>query len=475
MRPVLVLLVALTACHSASHKAGTSGDAGGMGGDVADSAAQGDAADSAAGAAGAPNDAGESDLQKLERLIAEVTAAPDDATRQALVAAFYDDVAYGARGLPVDETGKLGFLYVGEATSVSVVGTLNAWDPSALPMTRPVADFPLWYAITDATEDPKLTRYRFLIDGTTAIADPWSRHIGWDTDSMYSRPETDPAQSSFDRWPRFDRGVGALAARDIYVYVPANVPANLTSALPVLYMNDGQNLFDPSSSFGGWKAGEAADAAIAGGEVQPFFIVALPNTPARIDEYTPVPDDLSSVGVVGGRGDEYVSFLVSGVKPFVDAHYPTRTDAGSTGILGSSIGGVASLYAGYLHPEVFGHAASMSGTLGWGSIGSANPTLMSLFRTQAAHTAVELYLDSGGGPGSGCLDTDSDGVHDDGVDATDNYCETVDMKTALEGLGWVDGVDLVYAWASGETHDEASWASRFPSALRSWFPRSTLP
>jgi hypothetical protein len=95
--------------------------------------------------------------------------------------------------------------------------------------------------------------------------------------------------------------------------------------------------------------------------------------------------------------------------------------------------------------------------------------VMSLAQASSPSGAT-FYLDSGGGPGSGCVDADGDGVRDDATDDADNYCETLDMRDALIALGWSEGGALVYRWSSGAPHNEAAWAARFGALLTSWFP-----
>jgi len=298
--------------------------------------------------------------------------------------------------------------------------------------------------------------YKFVRDGDQPdfFADPWARRFGWDQFGDYSRIATDPAVSHHERWPGFDQGVGRLEPRDVVVYVPAGGDAE--DDLAVLYMQDGQNLFSPDAFFGGWQASIAMDAGIADGSLPPTLIVAIDNTPARLDEYTQVEDSLDGE-VFGGRADEYADFLVDGIKPFIDTRYPTSLDAERTGVAGSSLGGLVSLYIGWRHPDVFGAASSMSGTVGWGSWELGNPVLADLFASDPPD-GLRLYVDSGGDAGGGCPGG-----------GFDNYCDNVAFVDAVGQLGWMAGVDLLYVWQPGAPHNEASWAGRLPAMLQ-WFP-----
>jgi len=123
---------------------------------------------------------------------------------------------------------------------------------------------------------------------------------------------------------------------------------------PVLYLQDGQNLFDPRKAAFGveWKAGETADRLLADGKIEPVIIVGVANTPQRLEEYAP------ASARTPGRADEYVDFLTTELKPFIDEEYRTRQD--DTGIGGSSMGGLVALFACMHAPDVFSKCAALS-------------------------------------------------------------------------------------------------------------------
>jgi predicted alpha/beta superfamily hydrolase len=392
------------------------------------------------------------DLAALRALVQALPSAASDTARDALVAGFFTTVAYGECGLPIRAEGKLGVaVRIDGGGSFTLAGDFNGWSASALPMLQPVAGFHFYYLITPITEPLPRTLYKVVRDGSEWMADPMARRYGWDGNGQYSLAEAGTAQSHLERWPAFAESVGALEPRDLVVYVPAG---DMALARPVLYMHDGQNLFDPDAMWGGWKVGETADTLIASAQMRPLLIVGVYNTVDRMDEYTHCPDDIGGGTIVGGRADEYLDFLVDGVKPFVEARYAVTAGKATTGVMGSSLGGLVSVYAAVKHPGVFGYAGSMSGSFFWGE-GLGNPTMASLVDATPP-TGVSFYLDSGGDstcPGGG-----------------DNYCETVALANVLRGHGWVDGTDLFYAWAPDAQHNEAAWAARLPGALQSWYP-----
>lgn len=174
-------------------------------------------------------------------------------------------------------------------------------------------------------------------------------------------------------------------ARDILVYTPGSYARGVTR-YPVIYMHDGQNLFDPATSFAGdWGLTHAlARASRRGIET---IVVAIPNMgPARIDEYTPFVDPEAG----GGHGDQYLQYLVDTVKPLIDEQFRTLPDRPHTGIAGSSLGGLISLYAYFQRPDVFGFIAALSPSLWF-----ANAAILDLAKQSPPRPGGRIYLDVG--------------------------------------------------------------------------------
>lgn len=146
--------------------------------------------------------------------------------------------------------------------------------------------------------------------------------------------------------------------RRIWLYLPPDY-ATGTNTYPVLYMQDGQNVFDAATSFSGeWGVDETLDELHRKGNPG-CIVVAVENSPHRMDEYNPWTNAVAPARG-GGEGDRYVDFLVHTLKPYIDRHYRTRPDRLHTGVAGSSAGGLISLYAALKHPETFGRAALFS-------------------------------------------------------------------------------------------------------------------
>lgn len=293
----------------------------------------------------------------------------------------------------------------------------------------------IWW-IRTAIANPEGSHYK-LVARADYFADPMARAYRYDSFGEISLVRGDG--DHIERWPNI--GDDAMEPRTVRVWVPA---APVTHQL---YVQDGQNLFDPDAFYGGWQLQASLGPST--------MAVGVDNTPARMDEYTHVQDFIYEEWM-GGEGDAYADFLVYTVRPLVEGEYGA---ADRVGILGSSLGGLIALHAALRDPTAWDYAASMSGTMGWGSIGANNETLIERYAA-AGYTGVPIFLDSGGGPGVGCVDTDGDGIEDDSPDSSDNYCENRQLADTLAAVGWTWEADLWHWWESGADHNEAEWAAR---------------
>lgn len=148
--------------------------------------------------------------------------------------------------------------------------------------------------------------------------------------------------------------------RTIYMYLPSTYK-NSTKRYPVLYMQDGQNLFDQLRSYSGeWEVDETLDKLALSMGLEVIIVGVDHGGSERIDEYTPWP---LKNHPSKQQGDAYVQFLVNHLKPFIDKEYRTLNDRTNTAIMGSSLGGLISLYAVLKHPETFGMAGVFSPSL----------------------------------------------------------------------------------------------------------------
>ncbi|MCA9794119.1 MAG: alpha/beta hydrolase, partial [Candidatus Eremiobacteraeota bacterium] len=181
--------------------------------------------------------------------------------------------------------------------------------------------------------------------------------------------------------------------RDFYVYLPPGYGEDPNRRYPVLYLQDGQNVFDRRTAFMGreWGVDEVADELIRKGEIEDLIIVGVSNTPARMDEYSQVKDP----DYGGGHADDYGHFLVDEVKPFIDANYLTDTRPASTTVAGSSMGGLVSLFLAFQYPHVFGMAGALSPSLWW-----ASGDLAARIAADRRPGPTKIWLDMGTAEGS---------------------------------------------------------------------------
>jgi predicted alpha/beta superfamily hydrolase len=235
--------------------------------------------------------------------------------------------------------------------------------------------------------------------------------------------------------------------RDLIVYLPPDYDAQPERRFPVLYLHDGQNLFDGATSFipgMDWHVGQTADQAISAGVVEPLIIVGMYNTRARIREYTPT--HVPKLG--GGRADRYAKFVIEEVKPFVEGEYRTVNGPQNTGIGGSSLGGLVSLYVGLRLSNIFGKIAALSPSVWW------NQRVMNRFALEyEAQPRPRIWLDVGTREGGRTVQ------------------DVEQFRDVLLQKGWQLEQDLHYARIEGAEHNEAAWAQRVGPFLRFLYPR----
>lgn len=261
-----------------------------------------------------------------------------------------------------------------------------------------------------------------------------------------------PAGATVDIYPFFGAPFGKLTiadgfaspqlgnSRKLRIYLPASYQENKARRYPVLYMHDGQNLFDAKTAAYGveWGVDETINRLVATGVMDEVIVVGIDNTPDRIPEYTPCCDP----NYGGGKLDAYQAFVTDTVKPYIDRTLRTLPGRESTAIMGSSLGGIASVAIAQRSSALFSKAASLSGSFWWNG--------RELIKKLPARVPVKFYLDAGS--------------IDDGLE------ETAMMRDALAGQGYAIGEDLFYYADQGGRHNEKSWAARVEKPLTWFFP-----
>jgi predicted alpha/beta superfamily hydrolase len=236
--------------------------------------------------------------------------------------------------------------------------------------------------------------------------------------------------------------------RDLLVYLPPGYETHPNRRFPVLYLQDGQNLFDGATAYiqdQEWGVDETAERLIRTGAIEPLIIVGIYNAgDHRIDEYTPTLDERHGRG---GKADAYAAMLTSELKPFIDSEFRTRRGPENTGLGGSSLGGLLTLAIGLRHSSTFGKLAVMSPSLWWD-----NEFILRRAREVPEKLPLRIWLDMGSEEGEGYMR------------------QARDLRDMLESKGWTDGLDLQHWEAMGAGHSEAAWAQRMEQVLRFLFP-----
>lgn len=414
------------------------------------------------------------DKAAFDQYLAELKAATSTTARDQLTATFFHQIAYSG-GFPIIDGNTVTFVHQSAATyePYRVSGDFNAWSATANTMTKAVADYTIYYTTVTVSNPRTRSMYKFVNKNNGQdvwYADPLARRFQYDTYGQYSLifGGTQSEKSHLERFPQFHSNY-LLSDRDLWIYVPPGYDQE-PDTYPVIYMHDGQNLFDPNAFYGGWKVDQVIDSLLAQNKLQEMVVVGIANTPERMDEYTQAEDFLPAYGgYLGGDADLYGLSIVTEVKPFIDGHFRTKPGRESTAVLGSSLGGVISYYVGWQYSDLFKFVGGMSSTFGWGSLNLHNPTMIENLQS-ATKLPVVWYLDSGGDDGGGCKDSDGDGINDDNANADDNYCETQQMYNVLKSKGYGTS-ELKYITSPGQEHNEASWNTRMDDVLLFWFPK----
>jgi predicted alpha/beta superfamily hydrolase len=234
--------------------------------------------------------------------------------------------------------------------------------------------------------------------------------------------------------------------RLLRVWLPPDYDGWGETRYPVLYLNDGQNLFDPATAFAGihWKVGETATRLIAEQKIRPLIVVGIDNTKDRIHEYIPYPS--RDPKVLGAKGKCYPEFLKREVMPLIEDHYSVIQAPEHTGLGGSSLGGLITLYTQLAAPAVFGRLLIESP-----SLFVAKKKILEESRKSTIWPA-RTYL------GMGTQEI-GDARKDSKIVADFRELESILRAADL------DERRLKVRLDEGGSHSESAWAARFPEAL----------
>lgn len=230
-----------------------------------------------------------------------------------------------------------------------------------------------------------------------------------------------------------------LLTRKILVWLPKDYYSSkkANSRYNVLYMHDGQNLFDPNTSYAGkhWRVSETVSKLLKQKKISDLIVVGIYNTSDRLDEY-----DWSK------KGQDYLKGIVNNLKPYIDSNYRTFTARENTAIMGSSMGGLISFYAGWFFSNVF----SMAGCLSSSFYYHDDAVLKIVSEHTGSKIPVKFYIDHG----------------------EDGLIRGQKMFCILTQKGYVIGSDIDYYYAPKAEHNEAEWAARLERPLKFFFGNS---
>jgi predicted alpha/beta superfamily hydrolase len=231
-----------------------------------------------------------------------------------------------------------------------------------------------------------------------------------------------------------------VAGRRAWVYLPPDY-AGSGRRYPVLYMQDGQNLFCPETSYcGDWGVNGSLDALFREGKTKGAIVIGVDNGGTeRWNEYAPWPKD---DGTGDGSGDKYARFIVETLKPLVDAKFRTLPGRESTAIAGSSLGAVISFYSLFKYPEIFSRAGLFSPAFWF-----ARDRAFGLVKDTAIKRDLRIYMDVG---------TKEDGREDEYL---------ADARGMAGLFSGEKNIKQRFVVDEGGRHNEKAWARRFPAAF----------
>jgi len=225
--------------------------------------------------------------------------------------------------------------------------------------------------------------------------------------------------------------------RDVIVWLPPNYDKAINKNYPVLYLNDGQNVFDPTTSFLGidWQLDETVTSLINEDRMKEIIMVGIYNTDDRTSEYSPK-----------HKGEKYSEFLINTLKPFIDATYRTLKDAENTAVMGSSIGGSISFHIAWEYPDVF----TMAGCLSPAFLVDDNEIVHRVKKDEENKT-IKIVIFNG-----------TKGLESELQPAI------TEMVNVLESKSFDD---LIYKIFNGAEHNESAWAKQVEIPLLYFFEK----
>lgn len=318
---------------------------------------------------------------------------------------------------------------------------LGMWNPSAIPMNSEDGKWSISKIFpAGAALEFKFTRGSWDREALTDDGRVPQNHVHYvEGDTILRFIITSWRESLYAATPRIngeyriheDFPVPGLKSRRVIVWMPPSYATELTRSYPVLYLHDGQNVFDPGTSAFGhdWRVDEIADSLIRIDVIEEFIAVAVYNDPdVRMREYSNDPVE----------GKLYQEYMVHQLKPWIDSMYRSKPGREHTAVMGASMGGLISFILAWEYPDVFGMAACLSPAFKV-VMDAVKIDYVSVVSSSEDIRDINLYIDNG--------TLDLEALLQPGID---------DMLDALDAKG------LFYTWYldDGAPHNEHAWSSR---------------
>ena len=339
--------------------------------------------------------------------------------------------------------------YTGPEDFIYIAGTFNNWNPGDVSYRLTKDTEGIWWITLAAGLEGTQIQFKFTLGSwETVEKGPNMEELN---NRIFTYGNGDTVGVIIYNWAQ--GGGGSTAAvnvtvmddafempqlnrtRRIWIYLPPDYETSGKN-YPVLYMHDGQNLFDALTSFAGeWEVDETLNDLFDQGYSVPI-VVGIDNGGAeRVNEYSPWPH----VGYGGGDGDLYMQFIVETLKPYIDEHYRTMPGREQTGIMGSSMGGLISHYGALKYQQIFSKAGIYSPSY-WFS-----DSVWTFTRQMGVQEPMRIYLMCGGSEPQGTIN------------------DMNDMQDTLMAVGFPEN-DISYKIIPGGQHNENLWRQDFGEA-----------
>ncbi len=349
--------------------------------------------------------------------------------------------------------------YTPAAGPIYIAGDFNGWNPGNAAQSLQKNQSGFWWITLPAKTAGTQILYKFTRGSWATVEKGAGGEEIANRTYTYSVPDT--VRINIYNWAD-NNGITTTAAKNvskisenfrmpqlgrtrrIWLYLPPDYETSGKS-YPVIYMHDGQNVFDSYTSFAGeWNVDESLNELARQGHEVPI-VVAIDNDGAhRMDEYSP----WHNANYGGGEGDLYIDFIVSTLKPYIDSAYRTRKGPESTGIMGSSMGGLISMYGAFKRPDIFGKAGIFSPSYWFSS------AIWPFVRNTGKIHPMRLYQLAGSAEGGSMVP------------------DMLAMQDTLQTFGFGDN-ELKSKVVTGAGHNEGFWRSEFKEAYLWLFPEAS--